>query len=186
MSVLPDSELIAWAESGGVVPFELGNVNPASIDLRLGNKIRVPDSVWQHLTVDAIKCLIRNGAIEHIPKWSEEREFSEYWLMPGEFVLTHSLEVTSLTLNEVGILFSKSSWGRKGLEHLHAGYGDPKFSGQWTWELKNMASWPLRLVPGERIMQLVLVTLTGRPDRGYDEVGHYQGQRGAVVAIEEL
>jgi len=184
--VFPDWMLRKWAEDGGVKPFGEESVNPASIDLRLGNKIRVPDPVWQYLTPEAFKCLIDNGAIEHIPTWGKEQEFDEYWLMPDGFVLTHSLEVTSLTLDQVGILFSKSSWGRKGLEHLHAGYGDAGFSGQWTWELKNMAPWPLKLVAGERIMQLILVTLVGQPEKGYGETGRYQHQRGTVASREEL
>ena len=182
MGVLPYQEIVEWASGGGVSPFQMQNVNPASLDLRLGNKMRKPDPVWKHLTVEAIECLIRNGAIRHIPKWGEEQEFDECWLMPGEFVLTHSLEVTGLTLDQVGILFSKSSWGRTGLEHLHAGYGDPGFSGQWTWELKSMAPWPIKLTPGERVMQLVVVTLVDRPDVEYGEVGHYQGQTGAVTS----
>lgn len=184
--IYADRELKMWAGSSGVEPFFDEYINPASVDLRLGHKIRVPDPVWQYLTPEAIRCLIENGAIDHIPKWSEERKFDEYWLMPNEFILTHSIEVTSLTLDQVGILFAKSSWGRKGLEHLHAGYGDPGFSGQWVWELKNMAPWPLKLIPGERIMQLVLVTLVGQPEKGYGEVGRYQDQRGAVVSREAL
>lgn len=182
MSVLPCQEIVEWAESGGVSPFQEEHVNPASFDMTLGNKIRKPDPVWEHLSVSAMRRLIESGVIEHIPKWGEEEEFEEHWLMPGGFVLTHSLEVTDLTLDQVGLLFCKSSWGREGLEHLHAGYGDPGFSGQWTWELKNMAPWPIKLVAGERIMQLVVVTLVERPDVGYGEVGHYQGQMGAVVS----
>jgi len=181
MNVLVDKDLY---ENGDrlVLPFEPDNVNPASLDLRLGEMIRVPDPVWQYLSNDAMLALIANGAIEHIPRWTPARTFNTHWLMPGDFVLCHSLEHTHLSIDEIGLLFLKSSAGRIGLEHLHAGFGDPAFSGQWTWELQNVAPWPVKLTAGERLMQIVIIKLVSAPARGYDEVGRYQGQTGPTKA----
>ena len=183
--ILPDHEIKQWAENGGASPFEPANVNPASLDLRLGEMIRKPDPVWEHLTRDAVLALIASGAIKHIPRWGPAYTFNIHWLLPGDFVLCHSLEHTTLSLDEIGLLFLKSSAGRIGVEHLHAGFGDPGFSGQWTWELQNVAPWPVKLEAGKRLMQIVIVKLVSAPERGYDEVGGYQYQTGPTTVEEK-
>ena len=164
-----------------VKPFDPANVNPASLDLRLGNQIRVPDPVWKHLNEDALRCLIQSGAINHIPQWTPAFTFESHWLMPGDFVLCHSLEHTTLSADEIGLLFLKSSAGRIGLEHSHAGFGDPSFAGQWTWELSNIAPWPVELKPGARLMQIVVIKLVDASEKGYDLVGSFQGQTGPTT-----
>lgn len=184
MHVLIDTDLHRKKEQLAD-PFDPANVNPASLDLRLGNQIRVPDPVWKHLSEDALRCLMQNGAIDHIPRWTPPFTFESRWLMPGDFVLCHSLEHTTLSIDEIGLLFLKSSAGRIGLEHSHAGFGDPSFAGQWTWELSNIAPWPIELKAGERLMQIVVVKLVNAPAKGYDLVGGYQGQTGPTTVEQK-
>lgn len=176
--ILPDHELREWA-SRNVTPYDPELINPASIDLRLGNRIRVPHSRWSnlHLLWDT-----HPDETKHWPKWSEPIEFSRYWMPPGDFVLCHSLEHTTLEPSQVAVLYLKSSLGRIGLEHLHSGFGDPSFSGQWTWELKNVAPWPIELVAGQRLMQLKIMRLSSPPERDYNQTGRYQGQTGPTEA----
>lgn len=177
-----DTMIRAWTSSGGSDSFDTECINPASLDLRLGNKIRRVDPIWEVLDKDQIKRMQRDDVFQHVPRWDTAIEFSSYWLQPGEFVLCHSAETITMPDNAVAILASKSSMGRIGLEHLHAGYVDPKFSGQLTWEFHNVAPWPIELIPGTRLMQLVIMSMTGSAEKGYDLTGRYQHQTGPTPA----
>lgn len=136
------------------------NINPASIDLCLGNGLCVATPEG----------------------WREPVQFDTYDLKPGEFVLCHSAEYVKMPTNAIGMLFSKSSTGRIGLEHLHAGYVDPGFHGELTFEFHNVAPWPITLVAGKRIMQLVMVSMESAPENDYTITGRYNGQVGPTPA----
>lgn len=184
--VWSDQNLTEWAQGGGVEPFDAACINPASMDLRVGNLIRTPYSLWSSFSRTELLELIECGGINQIPKWSEPIEFESFWLMPqgkgDSFVLCHSLEFVSIPDDSIALLFSKSSTGRVGLEHLHAGLGDSSFNGQWVFELHNVAPWPIELVAGKRVMQEVHIKMTGKPLKGYDITGRYQGQTGPTPA----
>lgn len=168
-----DKMLTAWATAGGVTPFDSECVNPASLDLRLGNTIRIPCQYWSLLGSDPVSKKTLSSKL-----WQAPQPFETFVLWPGHLVLCHSLEHTHIPLNACAMLLSKSSTGRLGLEHLHAGWGDPGFSGQWVFELKNLAPWPITLVAGERYMQLSLASMAEEPLRDYSVTGRYQGQVG--------
>jgi dCTP deaminase len=168
-----DRMITAWAQAGGVTPFDEALVNPASLDLRLGNLIRVPRRYWELYSNCAIG---KQTAAANL--WDEPKEFDKFVLDPGRLVLCHSMEFTRIPNNACAMLLSKSSTGRIGLEHLHAGYGDPGFIGEWVFELKNLAPWPIELVAGERYMQLVMMTMAEEPQRNYTVTGRYNGQTG--------
>lgn len=169
-----DTKIREWAESGGVTPFDSKCVNPASLDLRLGNEIRVAQRSWSLHHPDFVTKRTPANKI-----WEDAHQFQRFVLMPGQLVLCHSMEYTHIPDNACAMLLSKSSTGRIGLEHLHAGWGDCGFAGEWVFELKNLALWPIELVAGERYMQLVLMSMEAAPERTYDTTGRYQGQRGA-------
>lgn len=180
-----DVKISQWAAAGGVTPFEPACVNPASIDLRLGNKIREPHKIWTCRSEIDMRKDIESGVIEHLPRWGEPTEFDVFWLMPRRFVLCHSLELVRIPKDCVSLLFSKSSTGRIGLEHLHAGLGDSSWFGQWTFELHNVSPWPIKLEAGKRYMQMTIMQMTGEALRGYDVTGRYNGQSGPTPAIPD-
>jgi deoxycytidine triphosphate deaminase len=169
-----DVKIRTWASTGGVTPYDASLVNPASIDLRLGSSIRIPLQRWHYGGYG--RSVGKQTPADEL--WQPAIEFDCYTLPPGAFVLCHSLEYTTLPSTACAMLFSKSSTGRIGLEHVHAGLGDCSFSGQWTWELCNIAPWPIELVAGQAYMQLVLMDMVAAPERDYAQTGRYQGQRG--------
>lgn len=204
MTVYNDLDHIARPS---VAPFDMSLVNPASVDLRLGNQLRRVHPVWARLTVPDLRSLcdgspltfaaqrllsaeerrlyVESGcAFDCIPLWGPVETFNTAWLMPNEFVLCSSLETVTVPDDAVALLFSKSSTGRRGLEHLHAGLGDPGFYGTWTWELHNVAPWPIRLEAGKRLMQHILVRMERAPHATYASTGRYQGQQGPTPARE--
>lgn len=159
-----------------VAPYDVANINPASIDLRLGTSYRLPHPGWgMHYTGRKVSPNVQWGDECTMPADGFE-------LQPGEFILCCSLETVHIPTDAIAFLYSKSSTGRKGLEHLHAGLGDPGFNGQWTWEFFNVASWPILLTPGERLMQMVVQDLCAPAARDYSQTGRYQNQTGATPA----
>jgi len=175
MAVYTDKKIKEWAKDN-VLPYNEKLVNPASIDLTLGNKLKRPMWYWRYPISRFIAWHLRN--LLKVKYWDTGIEFTTYTLWPGEFVLCHSLEWTNIPTDAIALLFSKSSTGRTGLEHLHAGYGDPEFKGEWTWELENVAPWPIQLVAGKALMQVALIGTMGVPEKLYGQVGRYQNQRG--------
>jgi dCTP deaminase len=182
--VLPDYEIEKLgAVHLQVIPWEPENVNPASLDLRLSDEISVPMWYWRPGLRRAAFALHQRWP-KRFPLWSEPRKFKRFVLWPGRFVLCSSLEWTAVPDTMIALLFSKSSTGRLGLEHLHAGYGDPGFNGTWTLELINVAPWPVVLEAGKRLMQLAYIEMSGPPARTYRETGRYNGQVGPTPARE--
>jgi len=178
-----DSLIRTYCEGFGLVqPYDPALVNPCTIDLRLGNTMRRADGMYRSLTYGLMRELIDGLGEWNYPTWAEPFEFETAWIMPGEFVLCHSLETVRIPTNAVAHLYSKSSMGRTGLEHLHAGLGDPGFVGQWTWEWHNVAKWPIKLIAGKRYMQMEIVDLVAVPLRDYAKTGRYQNQTGPTVA----
>ena len=168
---------IGCTEGDLATPFDPACINPASIDLRLGTSYRRPDKVWD----------LRPAAWtlrEIPPTWAEEHHMPDcgIMLLPGEFVLCCSLETVHLPAHCCGILYSKSSTGRRGLEHMHAGYIDPGFRGQLTFEFHNVAPWPIHLEPGQRVMQMCVDQMIAPAMRDYGQTGRYQNQVGATPA----
>lgn len=161
--IFTDNEIIAWAQGGGIAPFCAENVNPASIDLTWSGRLRVARPAG----------------------WSDEIVVpaqGEYGFQPNTLYLLDTAEYVVVPEDWAGMLMLKSSIGRSGLEHLHAGYFDPGFEGTATLEVKNMAPWVVRLRPGQRIVQIVFMALTGKPRASYRQTGRYGGQRGPTVA----
>ena len=108
MAVLCDWEIKARCQrSQMVVPFKPELLNPASLDLRLGN----------HLMVENI-CdpeLLRLDI-------SERTEDDPFMLQPGEFCLAETLELFNLPDDLCGTFLLKSSRAREGYTHALAGF----------------------------------------------------------------
>lgn len=163
-----------------VTPFDAAHINPASIDLRLGAEYRLP---YPNRTDPSIFRGFPNTA----SMWGgpERMDAAGLKLPPGAFILCCTLEIVHIPVHAAAELFCKSSTGRVGLEHLHAGWIDPGFRGQLTLELHNVAPWPVQLVPGKAYMQMVVHELVAPALRDYSKTGRYQDQAGATPAREE-
>ena len=192
-----DSAIAKWAAAGGITPFDETLVNPASLDLRIGNQIREPHEMWRRFSDIDIQNHIDNGTIDDLPKWGEPKTFGTFWLFPKRFVLCHSLEFVQIPLDVACILVLKSSWGRKGLNHSHSGWGDPGFGlkadtvgsndtqqcgAQWTFEIQNISPWAIKITAGDRLIQQVFMDMCDVPLVDYRSTGHYVYQAGATPA----
>ncbi len=198
-----DERIATWAASGGVTPFDESCVNPASLDLRLGNNIREPHKIWSHMSEIDMRQHIEYGHMDKLPKWGDAVEFEVFWLYPKRFVLCHSLELVRIPVTVASILVLKSSQGRLGLNHSHSGWGDPGFGlplpkslgnvnddgndsggASWTFEIQNISPWPIKLVAGQRLIQQVFFDMADAPALDYRYTGHYVYQTGPTVAVQ--
>ena len=177
--VLSDRTILQLIGEGriGVEPFDRADVQPSSIDLRLGADFQVfRNSRYPY--IDPAR--EQSGLTELVTATAEE----PFVLHPGEFVLGTTAEWIKLPDDIVARLEGKSSLGRLGLLiHSTAGYVDPGWSGRLTLELSNVANLPIVLTPGMKIGQISFAEMTTPVDRPYGSPGlgsKYQGQHAAT------
>lgn len=145
--------------SGLVEPFHAEMVNPASIDVTLGDEILVEND---HGTFTSVSI-----------------KDETFYMPPGAFVLAHTAEYVRVPANLECVFQLKSSRGREGYEHALAGYIDPGFCGRVTLELSNLRRFKeLPLRSGLRIGQLRFSKLDEIPMRPYSVTGRYHGDEG--------
>ncbi len=166
--VLSDGEIIEYLSTKELVvePIERSQIQPASIDVRLGNTFCVAD--------DSATSIIRlNDEINY-------RTFTQdkYILLPGQFVLATTVERITLPSHLTAFVEGKSSLGRLGLFIQNAGWVDPGFSGEITLELFNASRFAIELHAGNRIAQLVIAKTGKEALNPYS--GKYLNQRGAT------
>ena len=163
MSILCDIDIHTLARRELVTPFDPGLVNPASLDVRLGENLLVELPSTPKLMPFSIA-----GHTEKDP----------FMLQPHEFILAETVEEFKLPDCIAGQLALKSSRAREGIEHLLAGYIDPGYCGRLTLELQNARMMhPVALWPGMRIAQIVFHRMTMLPAKDYSMTGRYQGDK---------
>jgi dCTP deaminase len=183
-SVLSDGTILQYVQEGRIKvdPWDPKMVQPASIDLRLGDSFRV----FHNHRATAID--LRDPP-SNLTEEVVMPEGEAFVIHPGEFCLGRTLEWVQIPNDIVARIEGKSSLGRLGLiVHATAGFCDPGFEGTLTLELNNLTRVPIRLYPGLPIAQLSFMTLDRPAARPYGSPGlgsHYQGQRAATESRYE-
>lgn len=131
-------------------------IQPASMDLRLGAEfLIIKTGKITHLDPLRNPDDVKFEVEKYTDKHSILNKNGRFILHPDEFVLGCSLEHIRLPIDIAARVEGRSSWGRVGiLVHSTAGYIDPGFCGNITFELKNMGKVPIPLYPGIRMAQL--------------------------------
>jgi dCTP deaminase len=158
------SSLVDWQieelckEHQLVSPYNELQLNPASYDVLLGDKI-----------------LIERPPVNGLRAWQEIDILEKpYQLVPGELILGCTNELVNIPSHLEAVFCLKSSRGREGFDHVLSAYIDPGFSGKITLELHNSNRFNnLKLYAGLRIGQLRFSTLSERPRKSYDVTGRY-------------
>lgn len=162
--ILNDNQIHGLIKEGMVKNYLPELINPASLDLRLGDLIMI-ESAESHemIPLSISKCTTDNP----------------YLLTPGQFVLAQTVEIFHMPEDIAGLFFLKSSRAREGYENLHAGYADPGWHGSsLTLELKNARQLQsLPLYPGLKIGQMVFFRMSAQPAVSYAAVGHYNNDQ---------
>jgi dCTP deaminase len=166
--IVSDASLRDLLASGqiGVEPLEPHQVQPASIDLRLGDHfLKVDENSVESITLDS--------RLDYL-----EIRRDEIVIPPNSFLLATTLETVRLPATLTAFVEGRSSVGRIGLFIQNAGWVDPGFEGTITLELYNANRLPIRLQAGRRICQIVFARLDAPCTVPYR--GKYQHQRGTV------
>lgn len=149
-----------------ISPLNKEQVQPASVDVRLGNTFSVVDDIDSRIiTLDKkikYKTIISDS----------------YLILPGQFVLATTMEYFELPNNLTAFVEGRSSLGRMGLFIQNAGWVDPGFKGEITLELFNANRCAIKLQSGRRVGQLVFAQMDDTAWNPYN--GKYQGQKGAT------
>lgn len=101
-------------------------------------------------------------------------------LHPGHFVLASTLEYLGLPPNLAGNVVTRSSWGRHGLIIATAIGIHPKFVGVLTLELRNIAEVPLKLYPGQRILQVFFSEVEQTDTKEFDKSPYLASTRPGI------
>lgn len=165
MTLLSDWSIRRALESGALVidpPPSDERIQPASVDLTLGDSFRCPYADHSFTVDDGIY----------------------YTVVPGEVILATTAERVEIPSSMAARVEGKSSFGRQFLMvHATAGFIDPGFKGQITLELANLSRVSIPLRVGEPICQISFTFLDWPSTRPYGSEGlssHYQGQVGAT------
>ncbi len=166
--ILSDRSIRELVDSQRLIiePLEDYQIQPASIDLRLGNSfLKVDENLMEVMTLT-----------DEINYVKIKRE--EIIIPPNSFLLATTRECIRLPSDITAFVEGRSSIGRMGLFIQNAGWVDPGFSGQITLELFNANRLPIRLTSGRRICQLVLARMDQAAASPYN--GKYLNQKDAV------
>lgn len=173
---LTDTELRdALANDLTIAPLDDEQIQPASVDLRLGEEFVVHDSARPD-EIDTRADEVQAGYTKTtVPEAGIK-------IHPDTVVLGTTQEVVSLPDDIAGTVKGRSSFGRLGLIVHTAGFVDPGFEGHITLEFVNHNPRPIRVYPGQRVCQLVLERCEAPAETAYGEKSDakYQGQSGAT------
>lgn len=166
--ILSDKTILKMLENKSltITPVEKEQIQPASVDVRLGNTFSIVEDISRGI-------LSLDNEIVYKTITADT-----YVLLPGQFVLASTMEYFKLPDNLTAFVEGRSSLGRIGLFIQNAGWVDPGFRGEITLELFNANRCAIELKAGRRVGQLVFAQLDETALNPYS--GKYQGQRGAT------
>ena len=157
MSVLTRDAILAELEAGRLViePFQPDQLGAASMDLTLGDEIRVIES-----GAEPIDLLDETDYRDH----TIVRRLDEpYVLEPGCTIHGITRERISLPPDLCGFLEGRSRFARLGLMiHVTSAFVQPGVSNRQVLEMSNVSNRPLRIHPGVRLCQIVLLRTEGK------------------------
>jgi dCTP deaminase len=156
MAVLTRDAILAELDSGRlrIDPLSREQVGPASIDLTLGDEIRVIEP---------------GGEMIDIREDSDYRRYTHRRVLEEPFVLEPGVTVHGITRETVclppdlcGFLEGRSRYARLGLMiHVTSALVQPGVQNRQVLEMGNISGHPLRIHAGVRLCQLVLMRTEG-------------------------
>jgi dCTP deaminase len=156
MSVLTREVILAEIESGrlSIDPFSSEQLGAASIDLTLGDEIRVFESC--------------DGPID-LREDADYRDHTSVYPLDEPYVLKPGRTIHGITRERIclpgdlcGFLEGRSRFARLGLMiHVTSAFVQPGVANRQVLEMSNVADRPLRIHAGVRLCQLVLMRTEG-------------------------
>jgi dCTP deaminase len=156
MAVLTRDAILREIEQGRlrIEPWSEDQLGPASIDLTLGDEIRV---------IEAKGPAIAIGADADYRSHTELRALDRpFLLQPGTTIHGITREQITLPNDLCGFLEGRSRFARLGLMiHVTSAFVQPGVSNRQVLEMSNVSGRPLEIHAGVRICQIVLLRTEG-------------------------
>lgn len=138
-------------------PFDPAQLGPASIDLHLGDQIRVLSDPTLAVAVTDDPDYERGTELRRLD--------APYPMRPGETIHGITRERIRLPDDVAGWLEGRSRFARIGLMiHVTSGFVAPGVNGRQVLEMANVSGRPLAIHPGVRLCQIVLQRCEGRAE----------------------
>lgn len=146
------------------------------VDLRLGHNFEIFSNLGQ-MAIDACDPNI-DARVDSLER--EVDLLEGLHLLPGQFVLGHTLEYVRLPSNIAAQIEGRSSFARLGIQvHMTANLVEAGFEGCLTLEILNSGPSTVVIYPGMRFAQLRFFRLSGQAEMSYSRSGNkYYGQMG--------
>lgn len=172
MSVLSDKDIFSLIMEKKLVisPLEVTQIQPASVDLRLGGKLQIPRPGTVALYPGA-----EQPALDYTDIILGEKP---YTLEPGAVVHASTLETLRIPTECNARIDNKNSLAQLGL-HVWPAYINPGYEGVMPLTLKNDGVHTLVIKAGMRICQMEVSALQTPPSRSYAD-------RHEAPALEQL
>jgi dCTP deaminase len=157
MAVLTRDAILAEMEAGNllITPFEPDQLGAASIDLTLGEEIRVIEGGQRPIDVLADSDYRNHTGVRRLD--------APYVLEPGCTIHGITRERIRLSDNLCGFLEGRSRFARLGLMvHVTSAFVQPGVDNRQVLEMSNVSGHPLRIHSGVRLCQIVLMRTEGR------------------------
>jgi dCTP deaminase len=158
-------------------------MQPASVDVRLGTDFLVI-KIGKLTHMDSLQDPMdtQYEVEKYTDKYKILKKFDKFVLHPNEFILASTLEYIRLPLDIAARLEGRSSWARFGIAvHATAGFVDPGYGGNLTFELKNNGKVPVDIYPGARMGQLAFFKINNT-DKENKYRGKYNESFGVVAS----
>ena len=123
--IISDGTIKRYMQEGRLIidPLEEEQIQPASVDLRLGNHFLKVDE-------NNVECMSLDSEIKYVEFTNEE-----VIIPPHSFLLATTMEYIKVPHDLTAFVEGRSSIGRIGLFIQNAGWVDPGFEGEITLEL---------------------------------------------------
>lgn len=167
--ILCDHEILDLCNQGMVEGFDPDLINPASLDVRLGDTLLIESA--------------QSPVLVEYPL-HRHSEADPYAMVPGQFLLAPTRETFNIPDTIAAEFRLKSSRAREGLDQALAVWADPGWHGSvLTLELRNNRQlWSQLLWPGMKIGQMVFHKMSGLPRRSYALTGRYNGDLSVMAS----
>lgn len=160
-----------------IAPYNPEQVNAASYDLRLGDKLKIAKIVAYRTEVFHVGDLRYEMKVPLKPTEWIDIDLSkgfEYWMQDDDFILSETEPIFYIPRSVSAQFALKSSRGREGYEHALAGYIDPAWhDSKLTVELHKINPNPVVLKKGLLIGQVIFTRCDAQPIKAYDQRGRY-------------
>lgn len=183
MSILTDVDIRRAIADGKIriEPFSDDMVQPASLEMSLGNKFRIfrYDRLAKGAVIDTKGVVGEPEGLTEVVELKDDGE--AFFLAPRELVLASTKEKLGLSPDMTGRIEGRSSFARIGvMVHITAGFIHPGSFGHQTLEISNMLNIPVKLYPGLRICQIIFSTTKSPAQTPYGKMkgAKYYDQQG--------